>query len=53
MFSRVIAFIFGVILLGIIIAMMVYIPEIFILVFIAFLYACIKSIRNDEYRDYQ
>lgn len=51
MFSRVVAFIFGVILLGILMAMIVYIPEIFIIVFTAFLYSCIKSLRNDEYRE--
>jgi hypothetical protein len=47
----VIAFIFGVILLSILVAMMVYIPEIYILVFTGFLYACIRSIRDDQYRE--
>ena len=51
MFSRVMAFIIALLLIGLIIAIMILIPEINIIVFSSFLYVCIKSIRDVEFKE--
>lgn len=51
MLSRVVAFVFAVIYLIILIATLIYVPELYVLVFASILYACIKCLRNEEYRE--
>ncbi len=51
MISIIIAFIIGVLILSLIIVIIIYIPEINIILITGFLYACLKSLRNDEFRD--
>lgn len=51
MFSRIVTILFGLLLIALLLVTFIYIPEVYILWFAGFLYACVRSLKNEEFKE--